>query len=58
METIEKKSLIYQISEFTNVGVPDISRILEATIKILTGDNEVQESYILNINNRKIQIEN
>lgn len=57
METIEKKSLIYEISERTNCGVKDIDKILNAAICVLS-DGAIVENYKIELNGKQIQINN
>lgn len=55
METIEKKSLIYAISEQTNCGVKDINRILDAAINVLSNGANVN-TYKIELGEKLIQI--
>lgn len=55
METIEKKSLIYAISEQTNCGVKDINRILDAAINVLSNGAKVN-TYKIELDGKLIQI--
>lgn len=57
METIEKKSLIYEISERTNCGIKDIERILNTAIWVLS-DGATVENYKIELNGKQIQINN